>query len=132
MDGREFVWDHFKFNADQRIKSINLFIVLVMFANGGVFTAIEKQMSHGLLMILGFSISALAVVFWVIDMRSKDLIDLTIPAMKEVEAEFPASYQLFKLDEERRGRYVRYTTAFQALLLWQFAFGLAVAVWAAI
>ena len=38
----EFIWEHFKLNAEQRLKGFNLFVVLSIFADGGVFTAIER------------------------------------------------------------------------------------------
>lgn len=37
----QYPWDHWKFNADQRIKAFNFFVVFSVFADGGVFTAIR-------------------------------------------------------------------------------------------
>jgi hypothetical protein len=38
----DYLWEHWKFNADQRIKAFNFFVVFSVFANGGVFAAVEK------------------------------------------------------------------------------------------
>ncbi len=49
MTHEELIWDHFKFNADQRLKAFNFFLVLSMFANGGVITALDKKLDPFLL-----------------------------------------------------------------------------------
>jgi hypothetical protein len=123
MDGRQFVWDHFKFNAEQRLKGFNFFVLLSMFADGGIFTAIEKQLDPFLLMLLGLFVVVLAVVFWLVDTRSRNLLHITIPALKEIEATFPESHRLFAIDSIQQGRFIRYTFAFRILLLCQLAFG---------
>lgn len=127
MDGASLVWDHFKFNAEQRLKAFNFFVLLSIFADGGVFTAIEKELAAPLIGVLGLFIVLLSMVFWVIDTRSRDLIQLTIPAIKEIEAAFPESYRLFAIDAAKQGRFVRYTVAFRILLFAQCAFGAVVA-----
>jgi hypothetical protein len=126
MDDRQFVWDHFKFNAEQRLKGFNFFVLLSIFANGGVFAAIEKQLNPFLLMLLGFFVALLAAVFWLVDARSRNLLRLTIPALKEIEASFPESHRLFAIDAREQGTIVRYTFAFRVLLICQLTFGLLV------
>jgi hypothetical protein len=127
MDDRQFVWDHFKFNAEQRLQGFNFFVLLSIFADGGVFTALEKQLNSVLLTLLGIFICVLAVVFWLVDSRSRQLLNLTIPALKEIEASFPESHRLFAIDAKEQGRFVRYTFAFRVLLVAQLAFGVGVA-----
>ena len=34
MTPEDFVWDHFKFNAEQRLKAFNFFVILSIFADG--------------------------------------------------------------------------------------------------
>ncbi|WP_133502045.1 hypothetical protein [Cognatilysobacter terrigena] len=127
MDGSQFVWDHFKFNAEQRLKSFNFFLLLSIFANGGVFTAIQNKVAPPVLSLLGGFLALLAVVFWLADSRSRQLIHLAIPALKEIEAAFPESHLLFAIDAAKQGRLVRYTFAFRSLMLCQFVFGICVA-----
>ena len=67
MDGRELVWDHFKFNAEQRLRGFNFFVLLSIFANGGVFTALEKGLNPKLLILLGLFITIFAIVFSLVD-----------------------------------------------------------------
>ncbi len=129
MDAAQFVWDHFKFNAEQRLKSFNFFLLLSIFANGGVFTAIQNKLAHPFLGLLGLFLALLAFVFWLADTRSRQLIQLTIPALKEIEAEFPESHRLFAIDARQQGRVLRYTFAFRVLMVSQFLFGMGVAIY---
>jgi hypothetical protein len=71
MEEGEFIWDHFKFNAEQRLKGFNFFVLLSIFADGGVLTAIEKNLNPVLLTILGLFTVILATVFWLVDSRSQ-------------------------------------------------------------
>jgi hypothetical protein len=126
MTEAQFVWDHFKFNAEQRIKCFNFFVLLTIFADGGVFTAIEKSLNPVILSLLGVFTFILTTVFWLVDTRSQKLLRLAIPALKEIEAEFKPSAQLFRIDAQEQGKIVRYTFAFRTLLSCQLVFGFGV------
>lgn len=127
MDGKDLVWDHFKFNAEQRLRGFNFFVLLSIFADGGVFTALEKDLNPKLLVLLGLFIVLLAIVFWLVDTRSRQLLNLTIPALKEIESGFPDSYRLFAIDAAAQGTFIRYTFAIRVLFAAQLVFGLGVA-----
>ena len=126
MDHEELVWDHFKFNAEQRLKAFNFFLLLSIFANGGVITALDKRLSPILLVIIGAFLALLSVVFWLADARSKGLLWLSVDALRDIEEKYPDKSQLFRLDSERRKPLVRYTVAISALLVAQLLFGLGV------
>ena len=40
---KEYLWEHFKFNADQRLKAFNFFVVFAVFADAGVFAALDRK-----------------------------------------------------------------------------------------
>jgi len=126
MEEGHFIWEHFKFNAEQRLKGFNFFIVLSIFADGGVFTAIEKGLNPILLCILGVFIIILSVVFLIMDTRSQNLLRLTIPALKKIESDFSDESRLFAIDAREQGSIVRYTTAIRILLTVQSLFGIGV------
>ena len=48
---RSYLWQHFVFNAEQRLKAFNFFVVFSVFANGGVFAAADRS-SHGVVFLL--------------------------------------------------------------------------------
>lgn len=129
MVAADFAWEHFKLNAEQRLKSFNFFLLLSIFANGGLFTAMQNRAASPIPELLGIFVALLAVVFWLADSRSRQLIRLTIPALKEIESTFPESYRLFAIDESRQGRFVRYTFAFRILMAAQFFFGVGIAIY---
>lgn len=126
MNESQFIWEHFKFNADQRLKSFNFFVLLSIFADGGVFTALQKSMAPQVLTLMGAFICLLAIVFWLVDSRSQNLLKLTIPALKEIETAFSEKAQLFRIDGLNQGKFVRYTFAIRTLLVCQFLLGLGV------
>ncbi|WP_312976953.1 hypothetical protein [Stutzerimonas nitrititolerans] len=118
MDGREFVWAHFKLNAEQRLRGFNFFVVLL--------AALQRGFSPGLLILLGAFTVLLAQVFWLVDARSRQLLELTIAALKEMEIEFPESHRLFAADALGQSRVISYTFAIRSLLLAQMGFGFGV------
>lgn len=127
MNEGEYLWDHFKFNADQRLKVFNFFVLLSIFAGGGVFTALEKNVSPGLLTLLGFFIITLSAVFFIIDTRSQQLLNLAIPGLKDFESGLRPNGRLFIIDSTNKSKIIRYTIAFRSLFVFQFLFGVGVA-----
>jgi hypothetical protein len=120
---RDYLWGHFAFNAEQRLKAFNFFVVFSVFANGGVFAAVEKA-SHGAVFVLiGGFIVVLSLVFAVIDVRSQSLLKLAVPGLKEYEQQFAEHSRLFARDAERHSGVLRYTVAFRVLFAMQFSFG---------
>lgn len=129
-DEKNYLWQHFVFNAEQRLKAFNFFVVFSVFANGGVFAAVDKGAKSGAVFILiGGFVVALAIVFCVIDARSQSLLKLAVPGLKEYEKQFPEHSRLFVNDSAQRGPLIRYTTAFRTLFSLQFLFGVGVIIY---
>jgi len=131
MDEQTLVWDHFKLNAEQRLKSFNFFLLVAIFVNGGVINAIDKKLSPALLLLLGTFLCVLSFVFWLADTRSKHLLKLSVDALLEMEASYQEKFQLFRIDKTSRSAVSRYTVAIGTLLGVQFVFGLVLAGYAA-
>lgn len=127
MNERQYLCEHYRFNAEQRLKGFNFFVVLSMFAEGGIFTAVEKGFHPLSLALLGGFVVILSTIFWLVDTRSRELLSLAVPGLKELEQQMPEKARLFTRDSERRGVLARYTFAFRALLIGQFLFGSGVA-----
>ena len=129
-DEKDYLWQHFVFNAEQRLKAFNFFVVFSVFANGGAFSAIERETHGALLMVIGVFISLLSVVFWLVDRRSYYLLGLAVPGLKEFEQQFPVRSHLFANDTSHtQRRFSRYTFAFRVLFLAQIAIGLILVLW---
>lgn len=129
-DEKDYLWEHFKFNADQRIKAFNFFVILSVFANGGAFAAFEKKYPVILTEAIGLFIITLALIFSVIDRRSRHLTMLAIPGLKKFEEQFTdPDFRLFVRDSTEQSLMIRYSVAFNALYLAQVAFGTIVIWW---
>lgn len=122
----QYVWEHWRFNADQRIKAFNFFVVFAIFADGGVFAAREKGAHPVVVTAIGFLVAALAAAFWVIDVRSERLIRLSEPGLLAFEQTLSEVSRVFHADQSKRKSMVRYKHAFRALFSFQLLFGTAV------
>lgn len=126
MNEQQYLCEHYRFNAEQRLKVFNFFVVLSMFADGGVFAAVEKEFHPLILMLLGGFVVIVSVVFWLVDARSRQLLSLAVPGLKALEQNFSEEARVFARDSRSHGRVVRYTFAFRALIIGQLLFGGAV------
>jgi hypothetical protein len=123
----QYVWEHWKFNADQRIKAFNFFVVFAIFVDGGLFAAIEKSAHPVVLAAIGSFIVALAAAFWVIDVRSERLIRLSEPGLRLFETGLSEEARIFHEDaRQHRQSPIRYKNSFRTLFGIQIVFGLAV------
>ena len=93
-----YLWEHWKFNAEQRLKAFNFYVALSIFANGMIFAALEKANHPAVLVLLGGFVCLLALVFAVVDARSRHLLHLTKVGLKALEADLPEHARLFLLD----------------------------------
>ena len=130
MDEETLVWDHFKLNAEQRLKSFNFFLIISVFVNGAVLNAINQGVRPFVLLILGIFLCVLSVVFWLADNRSKHLLRLSVDAILEMEKPYKPEFQLFRLDADKRNNAIRYTVAITTLLGVQLVFGIGVVAYA--
>jgi hypothetical protein len=120
---RDYLWQHFAFNAEQRLKAFNFFVIFSVFANGGVFAAAEKSAHGAMFVLIGGFVTALSAVFFIIDTRSQNLLQLAVPGLKEYEKRFAEHSRLFARDAAERSNVLRYTVAFRVLFGLQFIFG---------
>jgi hypothetical protein len=126
LEQRNYLWNHFQFNADQRLKAFNFFVILSIFADGGIFSVAGKGNSQLAFIIIGGFVMALSLAFFLIDMRSKELLNLAIPGLKDYEQKLPEYARLFTIDARKNKWSPRYTIAFRAIFGLQFVFGLGV------
>ena len=126
-----YLWEHWKFNADQRLKAFNFFVVFSIFANGGVFTAFDKATHPIVLILLGGFVVFLSVIFAMVDSRCRRLLRITKAGLKMYETQLRPESRLFHRDDAQASRLVRFTVAFNTLFALQCFFGLSVVVYGA-
>jgi hypothetical protein len=121
---KEYLWEHFKFNADQRLKAFNFFVVFSVLADAGVLAMVDRRTHLGVFVVIGVFICLLSVAFFLIDQRSQRLVRLSIPGLKAYEQRFPPHSRLFTRAEAPAPKVVRYTVAFNSLFGAELLFGL--------
>lgn len=126
LSADSYLWEHWKFNADQRLKAFNLYVVFSIFANSLVFTAYEKHAHPLVLVFMGGFVMLLATVFAMVDRRSRKLLHLLKQGLKGLERALPQDCRPFQLDDIHREPWARYTIAFNLLFAMQMFFGLIV------
>jgi hypothetical protein len=128
----QYLWDHWKFNADQRIKAFNFFVVFSVFADGGVFTAVERCVHPIVLVVIAVFVMAFSVAFFLMDVRSEQLVNLSLAGIKEFETTLSPSARIFHHDTLKRRKLVRFKYAFRGLFGLQFVFGVLVLIFATV
>lgn len=104
--------------------------MLSVFANGGVFTALDKSFHPCVLALIGGFVTVLSVVFYVIDLRSKELLALTVPGLQAYEQQLPEVLRVFTNEADNKRFIPKYTVAFRTLFVLQFLFGVGVVIYA--
>jgi len=117
----DYLWEHFKLNAEQRLKLFNFFVLFSVFSVGGVFAAYERQAGPVLLMVIGIFVAVYSIAFKVIDVRCQNLTNLSKPGLKAYEQRFSPQSRLFSLDEPRPK--LSFTSVFGFLYVSQAIFG---------
>lgn len=125
---RAYLWEHWKLNADQRLRGFNFFVAFAVFADGGVIAAIDKKLPPLVVLTMGVLVAILSISFWLFDVRSRQLLGLSERGLKRLELGLPEDARLFHADELKRHRWVRFTFAFRLIYVAQTAVGLATCV----
>jgi hypothetical protein len=121
-----YLWEHWKFNADQRLKAFNFFVAFSIFANGGVFTAFDRATHPIVLVLLGGFVVFLSLIFAMVDSRCRRLLRVTKSGLKAYEQQLRPESRLFHNDDQQASRFVRFTVAFNTLFSLQCLFGVMV------
>jgi hypothetical protein len=125
-DPQDYLWKHFAFNAEQRLKAFHFFVIFSGFASGGILTTFANENSHpAVSCFLGFFVCLLSVIFYLIDRRSRKLLQMTKPGLIKCEEALQKEARVFTLDHDR-SKWASYTFAFHVLFVFQFLFGFGV------
>lgn len=122
----QYLWEHWKFNADQRLKAFNFFVAFSIFANGGVFTAFDRSTHPIVLVLLGGFVVFLSMIFAMVDSRCRRLLRVTKAGLRAYELQLRPESRLFHNDDLGASRVIRFTVAFNTLFTLQCFFGLLV------
>jgi hypothetical protein len=105
-DARNYAWEHFKLHAAQRFTTFNFFIVLAVLMTTGLATALSKDFQYPeLALYMGLLLVVISFVFWKLDQRARQLLEVSKDALKEMErfeneAE-PRCWAVFRIEVAR-------------------------------
>ena len=80
-----FAWDYFAFHAQQRQTVFNFFIILIGASLAAFAATIDKTEATKLHAVIGCVLAIASFLFWRLDERSRNLIQLAEAALKEIE-----------------------------------------------
>ena len=130
----DYAWKHFALIADQRIKTFNFYIIVLLASFGGTISSlIRNDLPRHDFYLIGFAHICAAVIFWAIDSRSCRMLQVAVDALTEIESSpaFEGKCKLM-LEDQKRNKHglwhlLSYRVAFKATFVLQLIFGFALA-----
>ncbi len=124
----EYSWKHFALLADQRLRTFNFYVILLGASIGATIAYFQRIPNFKSLLLLGLWHVFAGLVFLLIDVRSRQLLEIPKNALLEFEngQDWPG-LGLIKKENETRKYFcglVTYSAAFWLTYLAQAAFGL--------
>lgn len=82
---RTYAWSYFSFHADQRMKAFNFFLVVAGLLTGVIIALMKEILRPLALCPLGVVLAFLAVVFWRLDQRNRQLVKNGETALRHLD-----------------------------------------------
>ncbi|MGJ0298450.1 hypothetical protein NG744_05765 [Aliarcobacter cryaerophilus] len=92
------VWEYFKLHAEQRLKTFHFYIIIITLLVGSALT-ILKDKEYTFFIFIGILMSFFSFIFWRLDIRNKELINMAEEEIITLEKEFDA--KVFTKDKEK-------------------------------
>jgi hypothetical protein len=134
-DHLDYAWKHFALIADQRVKTFNFYIIVVLAAFGATLGAIKPSTPRHLYCLIGVGHIFIVAVFGMIEARGRMILDIAKRALREIEgsADYGEAYRPMTEDDRSRskgpGGLITYGNAFLLTFLGHFLFGFLIAAW---
>jgi hypothetical protein len=126
----DYAWKHFTLIADQRLKTFNFYIIIVAAFTAATIAGFDKTNNFWLLFACGFLHIVCSMVFFLIDERSRRLVNT--PKHVLIGIEVDNCWALFQRDVALQqalwNKVASYTGAFRLAFLSQFLFGVMVVI----
>ena len=96
LETREYVWKHWAFHADQRLRAFHFFILIVTVILAGLLTYLKDARYPAFVAPACVFVPVLSWIFWRLDCRSRAFIHHAEEILKEIEGAI--SEELVPLD----------------------------------
>ncbi len=124
-----YAWGWFSYHAGQRFVAFNFFVVVA----GALAVAYADAVTHRSEVLgaaVAFLFGFLALVFWVIDFRNKQLVDCGQLVLEDLEEDPYLGISIAKKARASRKHILNHTDAFRAILAVFFCSAILAAMWA--
>jgi hypothetical protein len=101
----DYAWKWFSYHADQRVKMFNFMLIALGIFSTAIVSAIGSHLAHRVTAILCFVASVVALVFWFLDTRNRDLVELGEELLTDLEKK--VLFGEGKTFEDRSGKNVQ-------------------------
>jgi hypothetical protein len=126
----DYAWKHFTLIADQRLKTFNFYIIIVAAFTAATVAGFDKANHFWLMVACGLLHVVCSAVFFLIDERSRRLVNTPKQALIAIEAD--NGWELFQRDVLLQSacwnKITSYTGAFRLAFVAQCLFGLMVVI----
>jgi len=129
----DYGWKHFALIADQRIKTFNFYILILVASFSATITMLKPTVPRHDFCLVGMAHMLAAFIFWLIDVRSVRILKVSIQMLKDIERSpaFKGHPKIMVEDDYRQSkgwwRLVTYRTAFRVTFFLHALFGLVLA-----
>jgi hypothetical protein len=134
-DRLDYYWKHFALIADQRVKTFNFYIIVLLAAFGATVSAFKPPLHRYLYCLIGTGHMFIAIVFGMIEFRGKAILEISREALRQIESSpaFGTGFKPMTTEHESKAtgirHYVTYGNAFTLIFAGHFLFGFLVAAW---
>src|SRR2546427_510006 len=93
---RSYAWSYFAYHAEQRMKTLNFFLLGAGLFAGGICTLLRDGSNSLGVFVLGVMLSSLSFIFWRLDQRNTKLVEYAKDAIKYLDSlqKFPETLQI--------------------------------------
>lgn len=134
-DRFDYAWNHFALIADQRVKTFNFYIVVLLAAFGATLSVLKPSTPRHLFILIGLGHILIVVIFAMIESRGRAILAIAKQALRDVEnsAFYGDGYKPMTMESStgrgRWGKRVTYGNAFALTFVAHLLFGLTLALW---
>jgi hypothetical protein len=127
-DRLDYYWKHFALIADQRVKTFNFYIIVLLASFGATVGAFKQELPRYLYCLIGTGHIVVVVVFWMIEHRGRVILKIARDALCEIEvAALGSGFKPMTTERQDGWKLVTYGHAFILIFAVHLIFGILVA-----
>ena len=110
-EARDHAWQYFALNADQRLRTFNFYLIAAALVVGGLMIHLKDTRSSVVVILAGFVLTVLSLIFWLLDRRAKELVECGQEVLQAIEQaparQTPQEFRVFVKQDEKTKRLIQ-------------------------